>query len=105
MALDADEIERYWQYLLAGGDKKKWRWSSADQAGTRALSNPSTTVVAMARAAGALNGPRGSALEFARATGRPIAYRDRDGNFIDEHNRPVEIQPGFTVVIPKTEIH
>jgi len=34
VALDLSERDRYWQYMLAGGDPKKWRWSSPDRAGT-----------------------------------------------------------------------
>ena len=34
VALDTDERGRYWEYLLAGGESKKWKWSSEDKAGT-----------------------------------------------------------------------
>ena len=34
VALDTDERGRYWEYLLAGGESKKWKCSSGDKAGT-----------------------------------------------------------------------
>lgn len=35
IALDLDERDRYWEYLLAGGKEKDWKWRSKDHAGMR----------------------------------------------------------------------
>lgn len=37
VALDLDELDARWQYGLAGGDLKKWKWASPDRAGTLPL--------------------------------------------------------------------
>lgn len=35
VALDLEERDQFFQYLLAGGEAKKFKWSSPDRAGTR----------------------------------------------------------------------
>lgn len=40
VALDIDEREQYRQYVLAGGDPRKFKWSSYDKAGTEPSSSP-----------------------------------------------------------------
>jgi len=35
VALDLDERDQHFRYVLAGGDPKKFKWSSPDRAGTR----------------------------------------------------------------------
>ena len=34
VALDLGERDKYWEFLLAGGKAKDWKWSSPDRAGT-----------------------------------------------------------------------
>lgn len=96
-SLDAQELDDFHAYLLAGGDKNKWRWSSPDKAGTAGSSEnaPKDSLLGMKellkRKGGAVLS--GSGIEFARATGRPIILMNPDGVYFDES---VEIvQPPF----------
>lgn len=111
VALDLDELEQYWQYLLAGGKKKDFRWSSPDRAGTAPLAGgygnagPDPSVVAeqatrlFSRGAVGLKEARklahaGSFQEFAQRTKRKmikryeypdgrVEYRDEDDNVVN----------------------
>lgn len=97
-ALDTDELESYERYLLAGGDKKKWKWSSPDKAGTQPLNKGVDGVFdTMKKAAFDLfkisdleqvkksaNAARPHrAKEFAEITGRPWILMNPDGVYFD----------------------
>ena len=99
-ALDADELESYERYLLAGGDKKKWKWSSPDKAGTQKLATNANSVEKTLRKAAidvfgianlenykkSLNETRPHrAKEFAEITGRPWILMNPDGVYFDRN--------------------
>jgi hypothetical protein len=35
VALDKEELDKYWEYICAGGDPKKFKWATPDRAGQR----------------------------------------------------------------------
>lgn len=98
-ALDARELDEYRDYMLAGGDKKKWKWSSADKAGTKYIpsgtgdggelsnSQPFQKLFEMAtknKTEKDVAKLRGSAEELARISGRPLYLMNPDGYLFDQ---------------------
>lgn len=111
VALDLDELDRYWQYVLAGGDPKKFKWSSPDKAGTVEHQLPGATpqdkiknifenaARGLTRGAmGLADLPKGGNVEqFFKMMNRPkierleypdgtVEYRDEQGNLVDMPN-------------------
>lgn len=80
---------------------KRWQRDIKKQqqagVGKEAVAN-SLVGLAMAAAGGDMR-PNGNAVEFARATGRPIAYQQLDGSLLDEAGRPIE-RNALTIIIP-----
>ena len=95
-ALDADELDSYERFLLAGGDKKKWKWSSSDKAGTQRISKGVGQVEQTLRKATfdlfkvdvetfKKNTARPNrAKEFAEITGRPWVLMNPDGVYFSK---------------------
>ncbi len=100
-SLDLDELNRYENYLLAGGEKKKWVWSSPDKAGTQSTGSTvkgvENTLKTMAREVSKVNvdtlhkniNKAGRAKEWAKITGRSWVYMDPEGNFLNDNLDPV----------------
>jgi len=96
-ALDAEELDDYKSYLLAGGDKKKWKWQSPDKAGTVPIIRGKDSVVeSMSNIAknvfnvdissrSDVRKRKGSGREFAEVTGRPWVMMNPDGVFFDKN--------------------
>lgn len=115
VALDLDELEQYWQYVLSGGDPKKWHWSSPDKAGlaSRILStDPESmarkTQMIMKKAAALISKGRarpedmpkgGSLKDFLEITRqkliRRLEYEDGRVEYVDEDGNPVEPPEGL----------
>lgn len=80
---------------------KRWQRDIKKQrqvgVGKEAMAN-SLVSFAMAAAGGDMR-PTGNAIEFARATGRPIAYQQLDGSLLDEAGNPTE-RNALTIIIP-----
>ena len=96
-ALDAEELEDYREALMAGGKeaKKKWKWSTPDHAGTRAMGGGRQDVrQSMMNMAQALTkGPvkkTGNISEIANLLGKKMVFRTEDGNYYDEDGNPVD---------------
>jgi hypothetical protein len=108
VALDLDELDQYWQFLLAGGKDKDWKWSSPDRAGTRQLLSEGSTEqqrvvdifetaarMLTRNQAGLRDMPKGGRMvEFFERSGRQqiqrieypdgkVEYRDTDGELVD----------------------
>lgn len=90
-SLDAEELEAYEKYLLAGGDKRKWKWSSPDKAGTeiyrKAFERVTETLIQFGREVFKIDitsMPKGRSREYARATGRKLLLMNPDGILFDE---------------------
>lgn len=107
-ALDAEELEEYNHAAMTAiafhkpGKINKWKWSSPDRAGTKPSGTQEiTNSIAgfVVKQTGGRVEANGSAEEFARVTGRPLAYVDEAGNLFDSLGNPTEKTPS-TIVIP-----
>lgn len=112
-ALDADELDSYQQFLLAGGDKRKWKWQSRDKAGTVYIGTGNTTDDVVDKMKSIANTvfkldlnnldkghKKGSGRQFAEITGRPWIMMNPDGVYFDRD--ATIIQPPFepgTIII------
>lgn len=105
-ALDADELDSYERYLLAGGDKKKWKWSSTDKAGTVKVSSGDAESIQKELTKFSINTLKinpetikknntrpDRAKEFAIITGRDWIYMNPDGAYFDKEAK--QITPPF----------
>lgn len=112
-ALDADELESYERYLLAGGESKKWKWSSPDKAGTvkvtkrkqnniqDALTEFSKKVLKVDPNKIKQNNTRPNrAKEFAIITGRDWIYMNPDGVYFDKEVNVIKppFEPGTLII-------
>lgn len=92
VALDADELDSFERFRLAGGDAKKWKWATPDHAGTRKVitkkSDVFQTVMGLVNKMGGAQ--RGSIDEVARARGLPVVYKTADGKIVDSSGNPVD---------------
>lgn len=82
VGLDLDERTLYQRYLLAGGDNKKFKWSSQDKAGTSKAASPLNDLQAiMGRPSRATNMAYNLSDPFriARAQGREVVFVDEKG--------------------------
>jgi hypothetical protein len=117
-ALDAEELEDYDRHrnivniaLAHHAPKKlpKWKWSSIDQAGTKAFDSVTgkmTMTDAFAGLLGKAGGQvsKGSVDEYQRATGKPVAYRAPDGRIVDIEGNPVHRTPEHIILrLPQAE--
>lgn len=100
-ALDYDELERYQQYVLAGGKPSKFKWSSPDKAGTDPAGfgnslmgqkyDDRMTELGIEQKREVRLNERAKAIEMiARAQGREIAYIHPDGRVTDREGNPIE---------------
>jgi hypothetical protein len=107
VALDLDELEQRWEYILAGGEAKKWKWTSPDKAGTIKLQDGGSRGISGEEAMDAIVGglykgkltkdqlPKGGDIKsFAEISEQQVIkryeypdgkveYRDGEGNLID----------------------
>lgn len=100
-SLRSEELSQYNDYILAGGNPKKWKWSSIDKAGTNDVGNVHNVLLAMAggqREKG-VGETRGTLEEFAKATGRRILYVGADNLLYDETGLLItQVDPADMVV-------
>ena len=95
-AIVLEEESRYWQYVLAGGDPKKWEWRHRAQV--------ESTDGEIARKIIGTFGKRGTATlkgsidPVANLIGAKKVYRQEDGTFVDEEGNRIEIPPGYMFV-------
>lgn len=73
-ALDQQELDDHRDYCLAGGDPKKFKWSSPDKAGTKPKQE-----FDIAKLEKQISGDEAS---VAKALGRELIYRIRDRNIL-----------------------
>lgn len=107
VSLDLEEIDQYYRYLAANGDPKKWKWATADHAGTRP-GGVSEGVMEFAKAMSGGKMEKKDPYEYGKATGKQMVYKmakwDIDtGRFIgyvyvDEQGSEVDIGPEYRVV-------
>lgn len=103
IALDAEELDDYNQAILTSigfnstkKSFKRWKWSSPDKAGTIPISLTGKDGIAESVAAfalmhgGNIQPSAGGGEQWAKATGRTIAYLTDDGQLIDKEGVPVE---------------
>jgi len=111
-ALDAEELEEYNEAVLTAiafhnpKKLKNWKWASADKAGTvrtgrQGVAETIANVV-WEHTKGDIR-PTGQAEEFARVTGRPLAYMDKAGNLFDAEGNPTERTPLTIIVRMETQ--
>ena len=89
VALDEQELDHYHDYIMAGGDPKKFKWQSPDHAGTRSVGAETgprefhlDNVLAQA-------GEQGSEIDFANATGRTLYYVTPSGIYMNKDGQQV----------------
>jgi hypothetical protein len=91
-SLDAEELDEYHNYLLAGGETKKWKWSSPDKAGTVVRGSSKADAVTekmmdITKQVFKVDPDqlklRGRAEEWAEATERRILFLNPDGFVFD----------------------
>lgn len=111
VAADEEELEPYNDAVttaIAFHDPKrlkKWKFSSADKAGTRPSGKSATVETMLALVQGRVTETLSNeerihkAEDYANATHRVIAYRDREGRLLNKEGNPVEKTP-ITWVIP-----
>lgn len=112
-ALDAEELDSYREYLLAGGERKKWKWASSDKAGTSPSKNkPNEVEQGLRNIASTLFGISdlethkqrtsrpGRAKEFAEITGRPWIFMNPDGVYFDKEVKVINppFEPGTLII-------
>lgn len=109
-ALDAEELEAYEKYLYAGGDKRKWKWSSPDKAGTEIYRKASDRVTDSLLQFGqqvfkmdVTNMPRGRSREFAKHTGRRLVLMNPDGVLFDETGQRLQDFDSTSDIIQKID--
>lgn len=103
VSLELEELDQYRDYVLAGGDPKKFHWSSADKAGTATGSDPAKIgerVMAFARET-KVPPIRGDIWDLARNRGmKPIYQVTKDDGsvvYVDDAGNEVKTS-GFTFV-------
>lgn len=112
IAADEEEIKPYNEAVTAAiayhdpKRIKRWKFSSADKAGTRNTGGKGSVIAAMLQMAGEkMTTPSSNeerihrAEEYALATHRTPAYQDREGRLLDKDGKVVEKTP-LTLVIP-----
>lgn len=106
-ALDYDELESFRQFVMSGGKKAKFKWSSKDKAGTIPIfyGNPSKGlamammhIVTTPKEHGGLGatlapGGRNVAERIAEGQDREVAYICPDGIVRDKNRNPLERTP------------
>lgn len=75
LSLDSDELARYEWWVNSQQDPKKFKWSSPDKAGTQKAGGVMQNLLNLAGKFGK-NIPKGSAHEYAKATGKTVIYID-----------------------------
>lgn len=121
VALDLDELDKYWQYVLAGGEPKKFKWSSPDKAGTVQAPTPGRTpqekirnifdraARGFTKGAVSLDGlPKGgTAADFFRVMNRPkiqrLEYPDGTVEYRDMNGELVEAPEGAAFAVVSSE--
>lgn len=88
-ALDIEELEYYKEYILAGGEAKKFKWSSPDRAGTKPYGGSSKALglspfIMKLAESGAVHKSADGAFSIAKAQGRRVVYVDSAGQAWDE---------------------
>lgn len=99
-SLDAEELETFHLAQITNigfnSDPKKlgrkWKWSTPDKAGTAKISpsDVAKSIVAFAISMGGDPSRGGNVEEYARATGRIVAYQHPSGGLFDKKGRSVE---------------
>jgi hypothetical protein len=87
--------------------RRSWKWATPDKAGTASIDPTDVGKSIIAFAASLTGGDlraSGSAEEYARATGRVIAYRDKTGRLFNKEGQPVE-KTDRTMVVNLPEEH
>lgn len=109
VALDAEELEEYNMATIMAiafnrpKTLKTWKWGSPDHAGTKPVYTSIRPAEAMVNlAATLLKGdisPSGSGEEWARVTGRTVAYLTEAGELVDAEGNPAD-KTELTIILP-----
>jgi hypothetical protein len=97
-AMDAEELERYYWWINSQQDPKKWRWSSPDKAGTEPILpvyQQSLDLAPLFIGNITYEERHNKAIDFAKATGRPIVYMTPDKAYYDESGNQVMLFDTF----------
>lgn len=96
-AMDYDELERFREFIVSGGKKGKFKWSSTDKAGTLPIFIGASPGEALARSISLLTKgqklmPGGHKVVERIATGqnREVAYICPDGITRDKNRSPIK---------------
>jgi hypothetical protein len=95
-AMDYDELESFRQFIMSGGKKGKFKWSSRDRAGTRPIfvgMSPGEVleknISALVKGKNLMPGGYMVAERIAAGQGRTVAYICPDGVTRDRHRKPI----------------
>lgn len=110
--MDAEELDNYnsavLQAIAFNNPKylKRWKWATADKAGTRSVGSGNGLKDLIGLAASMTGGKMttgGDMMEYARVTGRPVIYLAPDGSFEDMEGNLVE-RTKDAIVVRKPEL-
>jgi hypothetical protein len=97
VAIDADELDRYYWWINSQQDPKKFKWSSPTKGGTENAGVLDKLFIMAQKFGGskAATNVKGNPLEFAKHTGRPIVYMDNDRQFYKDESKTEPIAFDF----------
>jgi hypothetical protein len=102
VALDLEEQRQYEQYILAGGDPKKFRWSSRSPDEPRATDDDLMGGILDFAIKSRIKPKRIDIADIASIQGdMPFAFQLPNGDFVDEDGNPIEPPPGYVFVKSK----